>query len=204
MNLLVLGATGATGALVVEQAVSAGNNVTALVRSPDKVSTKHPNLKIITGQATKAADVTGAIVGANAVISTLGAPKGTVMADAVRAIVVVCESHDVQRIVVLSTFVLERDRLTAFTKVLSGITMRAALKDRSIAEDILRNSGRDWVIAHAARLTNKAASGQAEELPEGTQLSMSRTISRADLAAWLLEAATSGSGGVRREVLLVG
>ena len=104
----------------------------------------------------------------------------------------------------LSTFALERDRLTAFTKVLSGITMRAALKDRSIAEDILRNSGRDWVIAHAARLTNKAASGQAEELPEGTQLSMSRTISRADLAAWLLEAATSGSGGVRREVLLVG
>ena len=83
MNLLVLGATGATGALVVGQAVSAGNNVTALVRSPDKVSTKHPNLKIITGQATKAADVTSAIVGANAVISTLGAPKGTVMADAV-------------------------------------------------------------------------------------------------------------------------
>ena len=34
----------------------------------------------------------------------------------------------------LSTFALERDRLTAFTKVLSGITMRSVLKDRSIAE----------------------------------------------------------------------
>ena len=86
MNLLVLGATGATAALLIEQAVVAGNNVTALVRSPDKVSTKHSNLKIITGQATKAADVTSAMAHAEAVISTLGAPKGTVMTDAVRAI----------------------------------------------------------------------------------------------------------------------
>ena len=205
MNLLVLGATGATGALLIEQAVAAGNNVTALVRSPDKVSTNHSNLRIITGQATKAADVTSAMAGAHAVISTLGAPKGTVMTDAVRAIVAACEAHDdVRRIVMLSTFALERDRLTAFTKVLSGITMRSALKDRSIAEEILRSSDRDWIIAHAARLTNKAASGKAQELPNGTHISMSQTISRADLAAWLLEAATSASQGVRREVLLAG
>ena len=204
MNLLVLGATGATGALLIEQAVVAGNNVTALVRSPDKVSTKHSNLKIITGQATKAADVTSAMAGADAVISTLGAPKGTVMTDAVRAIVAACEAHDVRRIVMLSTFALERDRLTAFTKVLSGITMRSVLKDRSIAEEILRSSDRDWIIAHAARLTNKAASGKPEKLPNGTHISMSRTISRADLAAWLLEAATSATQGVRTEVLLVG
>lgn len=204
MNLLVLGATGATGALLIEQAVVAGHNVTALVRSPDKVSTKHSNLKIIIGEATKAADVTSAMAGADAVISTLGAPKGTVMTDAVRAILAASEAHDVRRIVMLSTFALKRDRLTAFTKVLSGITMRSALKDRSIAEDILRSSDRDWIIAHAARLTNKAANGKAEELPNGSHISMSQTISRADLAAWLLEAATSASQGARREVLLVG
>lgn len=204
MNLLVLGATGATGALLIEQAVVVGHNVTALVRSPDKVRTKHSNLKIIIGEATKAADVTSAMAGADAVISTLGAPKGTVMTDAVRAILAASEAHDVRRIVMLSTFALKRDRLTAFTKVLSGITMRSALKDRSIAEDILRSSDRDWIIAHAARLTNKAANGKAEELPNGAHISMSQTISRADLAAWLLEAATSDSQGVRREVLLVG
>ena len=204
MNLLVLGATGATGALLIEQAVVAGHNVTALVRSPDKVSTKHSNLKIIIGEATKAADVTSAMAGADAVISTLGAPKGTVMTDAVRAILAASEAHDVRRIVMLSTFALKSDRLTAFTKVLSGITMRSALKDRSIAEDILSSSDRDWIIAHAARLTNKAANGKAEELPNGSHISMSQTISRADLAAWLLEAATSASQGARREVLLVG
>ena len=51
------------------------------------------------------------------------------MTDAVRAIVATCEAHNVRRIVMLSTFTLERDRLTAFTKVLSGITMRSVLKD---------------------------------------------------------------------------
>jgi uncharacterized protein YbjT (DUF2867 family) len=204
MNLLMLGATGATGALLIEQAVASGHNVTALVRSPDKVSTKHSNLKIVAGQATKAADVTSAMAGANAVISTLGAPKGTVMTDAVRAVLAACEAHDVRRIVMLSTFALERDRLTAFTKVLSGMTMRSALKDRTIAEEVLRDSDRDWIIAHATRLTNKPASGRAHELPSATHISMSQTISRADLAGWLLEAATSPSQGVRTEVVLVG
>ena len=39
MNFEVLGATGRTGRLVVEQAIAAGHTVTALVRSPEKLTT---------------------------------------------------------------------------------------------------------------------------------------------------------------------
>jgi uncharacterized protein YbjT (DUF2867 family) len=51
MNLVVLGASGRTGSLVVEQALAAGHTVTALVRSPEKLTTGNPNLRVVTGQA---------------------------------------------------------------------------------------------------------------------------------------------------------
>ena len=55
MNLSVLGATGHIGSLVVEQALAAGHAVTALVRSPQKLTMTSPNLRVITGTATDAA-----------------------------------------------------------------------------------------------------------------------------------------------------
>lgn len=51
MKLLVLGATGATGRLVVDQALVAGHTVRALVRSPQKLDAR-PGLDVVAGQAT--------------------------------------------------------------------------------------------------------------------------------------------------------
>ncbi|TMD53495.1 MAG: hypothetical protein E6I85_08270 [Chloroflexi bacterium] len=51
MKLVVLGATGRTGRLVVEQALAAGHTVTALVRSPEKLATSSSNLRVVAGQA---------------------------------------------------------------------------------------------------------------------------------------------------------
>jgi uncharacterized protein YbjT (DUF2867 family) len=76
MNLLVLGATGATGRLVVKQALAAGHQVNALVRSPEKLTTRHANLTVIPGEATEASDVSRAIAGTAAVICTSARPKG--------------------------------------------------------------------------------------------------------------------------------
>jgi putative NADH-flavin reductase len=42
MNLTVLGATGATGTQLVEQALAAGHHVTALARSPKKLIITNP------------------------------------------------------------------------------------------------------------------------------------------------------------------
>ncbi len=50
MRVLVLGATGATGRLVVQQLLDAGNEVTSLVRT-EKVLGSHPRLKQIVGTA---------------------------------------------------------------------------------------------------------------------------------------------------------
>lgn len=46
MRLLVMGATGQTGKEVVRQALQDGHSVTAVVRSPEKVTETHDNLKV--------------------------------------------------------------------------------------------------------------------------------------------------------------
>jgi uncharacterized protein YbjT (DUF2867 family) len=188
MNLVVLGATGRTGRLVVEQALAAGHTVTALVRSPEKLTTTHGNFRAVIGQATDASAVSNALEGADAVISTLGG-TGSVITDSTRAIVAAAGKTGVGRFVMLSTFAADRDRLDPVTRLLTGIGMGAMLKDKSAAEELLRRSDLEWTIVYASILTDGPASGSAVVLPEGARRGLSQRISRADLAAWLVEAA---------------
>ncbi len=49
MKLTIFGATGGTGAQVLQQALAAGHTVTILVRDPAKVTTQHPQLTVVAG-----------------------------------------------------------------------------------------------------------------------------------------------------------
>ena len=190
MNLVVLGATGRTGSLVVEQALVAGHTVTALVRSPEKLTTRNSNLRVVAGAVTDSAALARALEGADALISTLGG-SASVIADSTPAIVAAAHKSGVGRIVVLSSWVVERDRMDAATRLLTGIAMGSLIKDKNAGEKVLRQSDLDWTIVYASILTDGPASGSVAVLPDGSKRGMSQKISRADVAAWMIQAATS-------------
>ena len=190
MNLVVLGATGRTGQLVVEQALGAGDTVTALVRSPEKLTIRNSNLRVVAGKATDSGDVARAMVGADAVISTLGG-SGSVIADSTGAIVEAAHKTGVKRVVVLSSFLVERNRMGVLSRMITGVTMGSVIKDKTTGEQLLRQSDLDWTICYPGPLTDAPATGSVEVLPEGTKRRISEKISRADVAGWLVEAATS-------------
>src|ERR1700738_2217365 len=98
MNLLILGATGRTGRLVVEQALAAGHTVTALVRSPEKLTIRNSNLRVVAGRATDPEDVARALANADAVLSTLGG-GGSVIADSTGAMVEAAHKTGVRRVI---------------------------------------------------------------------------------------------------------
>lgn len=202
MNLLVLGATGRTGRLVVEQALAAGHAVTAIVRSPEKLTLANPNLRLVTGQATDKSALARALKGVDAVISTLGG-KGSVIADSTQAIVEAAHAAGVSRVVVLSSWLVERDRMDAVTRLLTGIAMGSLIKDKSAGEQVLQGSDLEWTIVYASVLTDGPATGSAAVLPEKANRSMSQRISRADVAAWMVQAATSDQYS-RRSVGITG
>jgi len=201
MNLTLLGAAGATGVPLVEQALAADHHVTALVRSRQKLSITNPNLDVVEGDATDRAAVSQAMKGADAVISVLGA-RGPVIAEATRAIVAVAKQEGPERIVMLSSFAVARDRLTPVSKLVTRMAMGSQIKDKAAGEDVLRTSGLDWTIVYATKLTNGPAV-EARLVPETRKVGMSQKISRADVASFLLQSATDDLYS-RRGVVITG
>lgn len=77
MTILVVGATGATGHLLVKQLLERDLKIKAIVRSPDRLSEQvgdHPNLSIIRGSVLDLDDMAlaGYVKGCDAVVSCLG------------------------------------------------------------------------------------------------------------------------------------
>src|SRR5438093_6545980 len=145
MNLVVLGATGGTGRLVVAQVLAAGHTVTALVRSPEKLTLTNPNFRVIAGQATDPSAVSRAFDGADAVISALSG-NGSVISESTQAIVEAAHKAGVIRAIVLSSFLVELDRFNFVTRLLTGLAINSMIKDKSAEEKALRDSDLDWTI----------------------------------------------------------
>lgn len=72
MRLFVLGATGGTGTAFVAQALAADHEVTAFVRSPDKMAQNDTRLTVKAGDPRREDALVAALPGHDAVISTLG------------------------------------------------------------------------------------------------------------------------------------
>lgn len=72
MRLFILGATGNTGTQIVDLALSRGHEVTAFVRSPDKIKRRHPLLRVLPGDPHDVDELASALPGHDAVISALG------------------------------------------------------------------------------------------------------------------------------------
>jgi uncharacterized protein YbjT (DUF2867 family) len=188
-NLVVLGAAGRTGRLVVEQALAAGHSVTAVVRSPAKLMVRHPELRVVVGDATDPSALARALEGADAVISALGS-RGSVIGDSSRALVGAARESGVRRVAILSSWLVQRDRMPALTRWLTGIAMGSVVTDKVAGEELIRDSGLDWTIVYPSFLTDGPAVGSVV-LPEGATRGISERISRADVAAWLVDAATT-------------
>jgi len=201
MNLTVLGAAGATGIPLVEQALAASHQVTALARSPDKLTITNPSLLVVQGDATDRAALSQAMKGASAVISVLGA-RGPVIAEAARAIVAVATQQGPQRVVMLSSFAVERDRLTPITRLVTRMAMSSQIKDKAAGEEALRASGLDWTIVYPTKLANGPKT-EPRVVPETRKVGLSQQISRADVAAFLLQTAADGLYS-RRGVIITG
>ena len=72
MTVLVVGATGSIGRLVVEEAIRQGHTVRALARTPDKARQLPSEAEVVIGDVTKLGTLAGAVDGIDAVVFTLG------------------------------------------------------------------------------------------------------------------------------------
>ena len=194
MKLLVFGATGRTGRLLVKQALASGNDVVGSVRNPSKLNIQNEHLEIVQGELSDQEAIAAAMNGADAVISTLGPrarKKEKPLAQGMRNILAAMESQGVRQLIITSTL-SARDpndalnfRSTAMIALVK-LMMRPAYEEIVHVAEIVRGSNRDWTIVRLSLLNNNPKSGNVKVgyISKGQ---VGTAISRADLADFILK-----------------
>ena len=107
MKIAVFGANGPTGRLLTRLALDDDHDVVAFTRHPDGFPIDHPRLEVVAGDVHDAAAVASAVVGADAVLSTLGVPFAktpiTVYSEGVTNVVAGMHAAGVKRLAVVSS-----------------------------------------------------------------------------------------------------
>ncbi|MDR3439293.1 SDR family oxidoreductase [Telmatospirillum sp.] len=195
MKILVLGATGATGLLIVRQALAQGHSVVALVRSKAKAEAVGlVDVDLVEGDATDETALARAIAGCDAVISSLGTAMSpfrevTTLSTATRALVNVMTAQKVLRLVCITGLGAGDSRSHGgffFDRVFLPLLLRKVYDDKNRQEDIVRASTLDWTIVRPTVLNNQPARGNIRAL---TDLSTVHggSIARADVAEFVVQ-----------------
>ncbi len=199
MELAIFGASGRTGRPLVQQALDAGHDVIALVRTPATFPLKHERLTVVQGDAMNAADVDEVVQGADAVLSTLGQTKNSpkdMQTVATKNIVAAMQKYGITRLVSLTGAGVDApedqpkliNHVIKFAlKSLSG----AVLADAEQHAKVLQNSTLDWVIVRGPMLTEGPHTGKYRVGWVG--VNTGTRISRADVADFMLKQVTDNT-----------
>ena len=198
MKLVVLGATGGTGLQVLSLATRRGHTVTAVVRSPEKLGEFNGHVSAIQGDLLSESQLKNAIQGQDAALSAFGSrtPESRKEANLLRqfavALTTAMQEANVHRLVVVSTAFLFKDSVIPPTHLFGKLFFPVTMADAEEMETIIQSSGLDWTIVRPPRLTDKAATGKYR-VREGHLPSLGFTVSRADLASFMVQTVETGS-----------
>jgi putative NADH-flavin reductase len=194
LRLLIIGATGGTGRELVQQALAQGHHVTAMVRTPAKVTIRHTNLRVLRGDVMDPPSVELAMLGQEAVLSALGHTHflgpSRILSEGTRNILRAMKSCGVRRFVCESSLgvgdAVGRLGLPA-TMLFVPLVLAFYLRDRVRQEELIAKSEADWIVVRPPVLTNRPATGRYRHGPHVGNYIIGNMISRADVADFMLK-----------------
>jgi putative NADH-flavin reductase len=217
MKLTIIAATGGVGRELLQQALAAGHDVTAVVRNPGKLSRQ---VRAVTTDLTTPdpAALESAVAGTDAVLSGLGPHSNSdagIAAQGTRAIVAAMKAAGVRRIVAVSAAPVSTVPTPGnpsppkhdpgdgffmrhlFTRVASAMYGKV-YADLAQMEDILAESGLDWTVIRPPQLTGKPLTG-TYRTANGQNIRGGWSVPRADVAHLMLH--VLGQPGTIRQAI---
>jgi putative NADH-flavin reductase len=188
MRLFILGANGRTGAQLVDLALSRHHDVTAFVRSKDRITRRAAGLRVVVGDPRRAEDLARALPGHDAVLSALGSrsafrPSSLLEECAASTTHAMIRTRTRRLVLVSAATLFPPGGLVArFFRWL----FKHVVRDTIAAEHIVRSTSLDWTIARPPRLVHGDATSYrsaVSQLP-----SRASSISFRALAAFMLDA----------------
>ena len=194
MKMLVLGATGGIGLEIVRQAAERNHKVTAFVRAPERLKSIAARFGVIRGDPLNSAELARAIEDQDAILSGFG-PRvpiaktdatllhrfGVALSDAMRKV-------GLRRAVIVSTAFLFRDSIIPPTNLVGRLFFPNMVADATEMESLIQKSELDWTLVRPPRLTSGERRNRYR-VREGHLPGFGFTISRADVAAFMIRAA---------------
>jgi putative NADH-flavin reductase len=164
VDIVCFGANGATGRLVVRQALAEGHAMAAFTRHPERFPFRDDRLQLVSGDVFDPSAVDKAVSGRDAVLSSLGVPFSrkpiTVYSQGMAHIVQAMQHHGVRRLVCVSAtpvdprydtrggFIFEK----VLTPVISHTLGRTMYADLRRMENLVMHSDLDWTILRPSGL----------------------------------------------------
>lgn len=193
-RILIIGATGGTGKELVKQGLERGYEVTALVREPSRLQIDDPKLKVIKGDVLDPSSVEAAMRGQDAVLSALGHKRffypNRILSDGTRNIVKAMKAQGVKRLICETSLGIgdSAGRMGLYyTFFVIPVILPFYFYDKTRQERNIAKSGLEWIIVRPVSLTNAPGKGGSRHGKDVGSFILTRRISRADVAAFMLE-----------------
>ena len=192
MNILIIGATRGIGFQLLEQALTAGHGVAALVRDPQKLKKEDAKLKIIKGDILDLSAVQQAMAGQEAVCCCIGIKPTrkpvTVFSQGILNVLQAMEKSGVKRLISVTGIGAGESRGHGgffYDRILNPLLLKTIYEDKDREEAAIKASNVDWLIVRPGFLTYGPMRGQYRILTDLTGVKAGK-ISRADVAHFIL------------------
>lgn len=210
-QILLIGATGRTGRLVLDEALKRGHFVTILIRKQNSDLPQHQNLTIVTGDPCKASDIGIALKNTKSsipivIVSTLGQTRTSgnpwaattsparFMATSVEAVISAAKSFDeparIQKLVVLSMFGAGAsfDNLNVMMRwIMKSSNMYQTWEDHNLVDKAVKTGGLPFVMVRPAMLKDTDATALKFYGNDGKGSGFMPSASMRSVAGFLLD-----------------
>ena len=194
-KLAILGGTGKSGKYLVKELLSRGFHLKLLLRTPENFQLKSPLIEIVKGDARDYESVRSLANGCNAVISTLGQPRGeaSIFSQATINVLQAIAEYEIKRYIVTTGLNVDTpfDKKGAKTKVATEWMKSNYPKttlDKQVEFDILSKSDIDWTLV---RLPMIEQTDERREVIVSLEDCPGDNISATDLAFFLIDQLSS-------------
>jgi uncharacterized protein YbjT (DUF2867 family) len=195
MKLAIFGATGTVGSELLRQALDAGYDVRALVRTPSKLPSHSSQLTLVQGNVRDPAAVNRTLDGCDAVLSTLGATDKhdpDVRRTGTANIIAAMHEHRIRRLVIMGGFHLPfpGDPHNLGRRLIVPILRlsKHLLDDTTAMGAVVQASDLDWTVVRTPRV---ARSDRPAPACTGTlKLGPWSKVTRGNVAGFMLNCLT--------------
>ncbi len=169
MKILILGATGRTGRLIVEEALKQGYDLNVLVRDKNKIPFNSKSIKVYEGTPARRTDLAAAMQGCEVVISALSVAKASdapwsklispknFVSESMKNVIAEANQQNLKRLITISAWgVLEtkKDVPFWFKWMIDYTNLRHVYADHESQEKLLAASNLTWTAARPVALND--------------------------------------------------